>query len=136
MGLIMDEHTLVIIKPDAQERGLIGRIISRFEDKYLRVTGALLTYKDEEWYEAMYPHLHNYPDNVFEKNRDFLLTSPLLGLVISGPEAVKVVKRIATSIRDDYATIPQRYNCIHSSDPGQAEKEITLFFGENDVESD
>lgn len=126
------ERTLVIIKPDAQERGLIGRIISRIEDKYLRITGAALLQKDEEWYEKMYPHLRLCGGMVYDDNKVFMLGAPLFGLVVGGEDAVAVVREIVADIRHYFATLPRRYNCIHASTEN-AEQEISLFFGEQNA---
>jgi nucleoside-diphosphate kinase len=122
----------VIIKPDAQERGLIGRIISRIEDKYLRITGAALLQKDDEWYGKMYPHLRLHGDMVYDDNKIFMLSAPLLGLVVVGEDAVYAVREIVAVIRHDFATLPCRYNCIHASTEN-AEQEISLFFGEQNA---
>ena len=122
------ETTLVIIKPDAQERGLIGRIIGRIEDKYLRIMGAALLSKGEEWYEKMYPHLKSNKQ-IYENNRYFLLSAPLFGLVVGGEDAVAVVRELVADIRHDFASLPKRYNCIHASTEN-AEQEIKWFFQE------
>lgn len=130
------ERTLVIIKPDAQERGLIGRIISRFEDKNYRVIGTLLTYKDSVWYDKMYNHLNG---NIYKLNMEFMLAAPLLGLVLSGEDVVFQVRNIVGAnsevpgtIRGDFGSVVKRYNCVHASDSvEQADKEIAWFFGDD-----
>ncbi len=128
------EKTLVIIKPDAVERGLIGRIISRLEDKYLRIIGLVLVKKDESWYDLMYPHLKETPD-IYEANKKFMLSSPLIGVALVGNDAVRIVRNLIGNlecpgtVRGDFGTIPERFNCIHASDSiEQAEKEIQWFF--------
>jgi len=131
-GAIM-ETTLVIIKPDAIERGLIGRIIQRFEDKYLRITGIALLKKDDTWYKKMYGHV---PEDVFKNMKEFL-SNPLIGLTIVGEGAVEQVKAIVGkdipypgTIRGDFG-LENMYNCVHCSDSAtQAEKEINWFFYE------
>jgi len=141
----MMERTLVIIKPDAQERGLIGRIISRFEDKYLRIVGMAMLQKDEAWVKEFYPHLLNPvidPTGDILKNMIELMTSvPLIGMILAEDKAVQIVRALVGeclyndpgTIRGDFATLPVRYNCVHASDSVEnAEKEIALFFGEQE----
>jgi nucleoside-diphosphate kinase len=131
--------TFVIIKPDAIGRGLIGKIISRFEDAGLTIRDIKLTRKSTGWFDRMYPHLNG---NVRSNMYTFMLHTPLIGIVLSGHDAIKRVRRMVGvtdstvaaigTIRGDFGCHPIRYNCIHASDSTAAGiQEIDLFFGDN-----
>lgn len=130
------QQTFVIIKPDAIERGLIGKIISRFEDKFYRIVAIQMRWKNEEWCKAHYSHLSG---DIYEKMRDFMTAAPIIGIILFGPNVIDVIRhmvgctdsRYATlgTIRGDYGTHPKHYNIVHASDSEEAvDKEIKLFF--------
>ena len=132
------QQTFVILKPDCQERGLIGKIISRFEDKFLRVVRIGSQQKDEDWCRQHYAHLN---DEIYEKQKDFMSCAPLIGIILEGPDAIDVVRKMVGktnsllaepgTIRFDYGTYPVRYNIIHAADSEEAVKrERGLFFNE------
>lgn len=130
------ERTFVMFKPDCMERGLFGRIFTRFEEKglrlaalkLLRITPALAKqHYAEHVQKPFYPGLEQ-----------FITASPVIGAVFSGPEVVRVVREMlgATSglkaapgtIRGDYSSSRQM-NLVHASDsPESAEREIALYF--------
>ena len=135
----MVSKTFVIIKPDAISRGLIGRIISRFEDKFLRIVALEQKQKDEIWCRK---HYEGIVSSVYCKLEEFMLKSPIIGIVLQGPDAIDTVRRMVGStnslkaapgtIRGDWGTHPIRYNIVHAADSAAAvEHEIKLFFGRN-----
>lgn len=127
-------QTFVIIKPDAQERGFVGKILSRFEDKFLRVVGCQLRWKSETWARAHYSHLH---DETLERNVQFMTAGPLLGVVLAGNgDVIKTVRALVGptflagpgTIRGDYETVLP-YNLIHALDSNENyDNEIKAFF--------
>jgi nucleoside-diphosphate kinase len=130
------ERTLILIKPDGVQRGLVGRILQRFEDKGFRLTGAKMIHVTRELAERHYAD-HKGKD-FFEPLVEFITTSPTMAFVLSGVGVVAVARRMlgATfgsqaepgTIRGDFA-ISNRYNLTHGSDsPETAEKEIAMFF--------
>jgi len=135
------ERTLVILKPDAVQRGLMGRILSRFEEKGLKVVAARFTRLHEELLEKHYAD-HKakpfYPGLV-----RFMSESPVMVLVLEGVGAIGVTRAMmgATfgrdaapgTIRGDFG-ISRSYNLVHGSDSAEAaEKEIALFFDPNEL---
>lgn len=131
------ERTLVIIKPDGVERGLIGEIVGRLEVKQLRVVAAELRTIDRPTAER---HYAEHVGKVFyEPLVAFITRGPALVLIVEGPEETwKIVRTLmgATdpmeaapgTIRGDLATIT-RENLIHGSDsPESVEREIAIFF--------
>ncbi|MDQ6614442.1 MAG: nucleoside-diphosphate kinase [Actinomycetota bacterium] len=130
-------RTLVICKPDAVERGLCGEIIGRLERKGLRLVAAELRHVDAEWAKRHYEEHLGKP--FFESLVTFITRSPLLAMVVDGPDDTwKVVRLIAGAtnpaqatpgtIRGDLA-IESRENLIHASDGAEsAEREIALWF--------
>ncbi len=132
----MKERTLLLLKPDALHRGLIGAIISRFETKGFKIVGLKMIHISKELSKKHYSHLVSkpfYPD--LEK---FMTTDPVVAMVIEGKEAVDVVRLIVGptnaskaeggSIRGDFSNSTSR-NVIHASDSKEtAVKEIARFF--------
>lgn len=135
------ERTLVIIKPDAIERGLIGRIITRFEEKGLKIVGMKMMAADKTLLEKHYAHLKDLP--FFTKIVAFMMSAPIVVLCIEGLEAVKVMRSMCGvtnsreaapgTIRGDLA-MSMRSNLVHASDStATAAKEIELFFKEQEL---
>ena len=138
----MVNETFVIIKPDAISRGLIGKIISRFENKFLEIVAIEMGQKDETWCQLHYFHILGA---IYVALEDFMLSGPLIGIVLKGPHAVRTVQKMIGStnslsaepgtIRGDFGSHPIRYNIVHASDsPESVEREIRLFFGESQGE--
>lgn len=134
----MTQRTLVLIKPDAVSRGLVGVVLSRFEAKGLSIVAMQLRHIDTAMADEHYrDHLDQpwYPGL-----RDFATSGPLVALVLEGDEAISVVRNLngATdgraaapgTIRGDLSLSNQR-NIVHASDsPVSAEREVTLWFPE------
>ena len=131
------QRTLVLAKPDAVQRGLIGEIIGRFERKGLKVVGlrllAVPRQMAEEHY-AVHAGKHFYDGLV-----EFITSGPVAAIALEGPDAVAVVRRMVGktmpneaepgTIRGDLGVSGLR-NLIHASDaPETAESELALWFG-------
>ncbi len=135
------ERTLLLLKPDSIQRGLVGEILSRFENKGLKIVGMKMFRMTPELSKEHYAHLVDkpfYPD--LEK---FMTGHPIVGVVIEGKEAVETVRLIvgptnATvapggTIRGDLSNSTSR-NVIHASDSLEtAEKEVKRFFSDDEL---
>ena len=130
------ERTLVVLKPDAVQRGIAGEILSRFERRGLRIVALRLLKVERAMAEKHYA-VHKgkffYDDLV-----KMITASPVLAFVLEGPNAIAVVRAMVGStrpheaapgtIRGDYALVGLR-NLVHASDaPETAESEIRLWF--------
>ena len=136
-------RTLVLLKPDAVQRGLVGELVSRIERRGLRFAAMKLLVMDKELAHRHYaPHVGK---PFFEGLVEFITSGPLVAMVIEGENAVEVVRGIigATNpvdaapgtIRGDLAT-SIGLNLVHGSDsPEEAKREIALFFGPEEIES-
>ena len=129
-------RTLILVKPDAFERGLSGEVIARFERKGLRLTALKLITIDEEFAKQHYAEHAEKP--FFGELVTFITGGPLVAMVLEGTEAVDAARQIigATnpleaapgSIRGDYAT-EVTFNLVHGSDSDDsAAREIALWF--------
>lgn len=135
------ERTLVIIKPDAVQRGLIGEVTSRFEKKGLKLLGTKMTYLDDQTLKEHYSHIADKP--FFPGIAKFMKSSPAIFQVWAGLDVVNAVRILAGitksreadagSIRGDLAMSIQ-CNVIHASDSVEnAEIEVKRFFSEEDL---
>lgn len=135
------QRTLAIIKPDAVQRRLIGKIISRFEEKGLEIIALKMTIISEDLAKKNYS-VHEGKD-YFEKLVKFMTSGPVVILVLRGENAIEVIRKLMGStsgheadpgtIRGDYA-MSGRFNLIHGSDSVEsAENEISLFFKNEDI---
>ena len=133
----MSDRTLVICKPDAVERGLVGEIVGRLERKNLRVAAMRLLVIDKELAGRHYAEHVGKP--FYDDLVAFITRGPSVALVAEGPEAQSVVRTLmgATNPRDaapgtirgDLA-IELTENLVHGSDSQEsAEREIAIFFG-------
>lgn len=134
----MIERTLVILKPDSVERGLVGRIISRYEDKGLTMVAAELLDIDPELAAQHYQeHVGRDYYHVLE---EFITSGPVMAMIWEGDNAIEVVRRLngATdsgkadpgTIRGDFGN-HRTYNLVHASDaPDSAKREIQIWFPE------
>ena len=132
------EKTYVMIKPDAVARGQIGRIVTRFEDAGLTLERMELGMVSAEQAAANYVEHQGKP--FYDGLVRYITSGPVVKMVISGPEAVKVCRKLmgATNpveaapgtIRGDFGLVLDA-NVIHGSDaPTSAEREIGIFFGD------
>ncbi|MHC5038232.1 MAG: nucleoside-diphosphate kinase [Planctomycetota bacterium] len=133
---MMEEKTLIFIKPDGVQRMLVGRILSRFEDKGLVLRGLKLMQLTEALARKHYAVHEGKP--FFEGLIQYVTSGPIVAMVWSGVRAIEVCRRImgATfgwqadpgTIRGDFG-ISGSFNLIHGSDsPESAEVEIPLYF--------
>ena len=132
----MSERTLVLVKPDGVQRGLIGQVLARLERRGLKLIGLKLMRMDEALANRHYAEHVEKP--FFPGLRDFITSSPLVAAAFEGANAVQLVRNTmgatdplnATpgSIRADFGVDLGR-NVIHGSDsPESGEREIALFF--------
>lgn len=130
------ERTLVLVKPDAVTRGLIGEAIRRFEEKGLKVSGLKMVHLTKEEAEGFYQVHRGRP--FFENLTTFMSSGPSVAMVLEGEGAIARVRRImgATdphqaeegTIRRDLATNIER-NAVHGSDSAEsAVFEVPYFF--------
>lgn len=135
------EKTLVLIKPDAVGRGLIGRIISRFEEKGLKLAGMKMMRLSSELLGEHYGHLADQP--YFPGNVKFMQSAPVIAICLEGLDAVETVRRMCGTtksreaapgtIRGDWAMSVQA-NLVHSSDSREtAAAEVPRFFEESEL---
>ena len=135
------QKTLVIIKPDATPRRLIGKIVSRFEEKGLEIIGLKMSVIPEELARKNYS-VHEGKD-FFEELIKYITAGPVVFMILRGKNAIDVTRMLMGStfgheaapgtIRGDYA-ISKRYNLLHSSDSVEsAEKEIAIFFNDEEI---
>lgn len=130
------ERTVVLVKPDAFQRGLVGKIISRFEQKGLKIVGMKMIKMSPELAKEHYSHLVQKP--FYPGLEKFMAGNPLLVFAVEGQEAIEVVRKIvgvtnarkaeAGTIRGDFSMSTGR-NTIHASDSAEtAKKELVRFF--------
>ena len=135
------ERTLVIIKPDAVQRGLIGEIVTRFERRGLRIAGLKLLHIDQALAERHYAVHKGKP--FYEPLIRYITSSPVVVLVLEGNDAIEIVRRTmgATNpaeaapgtIRADFGLEIGR-NLVHGSDGADtAAFEVPLFFAEDEL---
>jgi len=135
------ERTLVIIKPDAVQRGLIGEIIARFERRGLRIAALKLIQIDRPLAERHYAIHEGKP--FYEPLIRYITSSPVVAMVLEGNKSIEIVRRTmgATNpaeaapgtIRADFGLEIGR-NLVHGSDgPETAAFEVPLFFAEDEI---
>ncbi|PSQ01804.1 nucleoside-diphosphate kinase [Halobacteriales archaeon QS_5_70_17] len=138
----MTERTFVMVKPDGVQRGLIGEIVGRFEDRGLKLVGAKFVEIDRDLAEEHYGEHEDEP--FFEDLVDFITSGPVMAMVWEGQDAVAQVRAMMGetdpaesapgTVRGDLGLDLGR-NVIHGSDTeeGSAEREIDLFFDDDEL---
>ena len=135
------QRTLVLLKPDAVQRRLVGTILARFEDKGLRLVALKLVAPSREMAEKHYAVHRGQP--FYESLLAFVTSGPIVAAVIEGREAVAAVRNMMGptdgskaapgTIRGDFGLSKQN-NLIHGSDePENAATEIALWFGAEEL---
>jgi nucleoside-diphosphate kinase len=130
------EQTLIILKPDAVERQLVGEILSRLENKGLRIAEMKMLRITAEMAKRHYAEHAQKP--FYPGLEEYITSGPVVAAIIEGEEAVAVVRRMvgptngieapAGTIRGDFSLSSQR-NLVHASDSADsAQREIGLFF--------
>ena len=152
----MIERTLVLLKPDAVKRGLMGRIISRFEDAGLKVLGSKMVLINEEFGKKHYYDIAaRRGEKVLQVLLKFMTTGPVMALCLEGISAVENVRKLVGgtepksalpgTIRGDFSHISFAYadaqgkaieNLIHASgNAEEAKQEIALWFTAEELHS-
>ena len=135
------EQSLIIIKPDAIQRNLVGEIINRFERKGLKIIGMKMTHLTDVLLEQHYSHIADKP--FFPRIRKFMKSAPVIIMALSGVQAVAAIRTIvgptkafeaaAGTVRGDLAMSMQS-NVVHASDSVEnGEIEIKRFFNEDEI---
>jgi len=130
------ERTLILVKPDGVQRALIGQIVSRYEERGLRIVGIKMVHADRALAEQHYAVHRDKP--FFAGLVEFICSGPLVAMAVEGPNAVAVCRAIngATrpheaapgSIRGDLA-LDTGHNLVHGSDSVEtANAELALWF--------
>ena len=135
------ERTIVLIKPDGLQRGLVGEIMHRFERKGLKLVGIKMIRLTDDILENWYSHHKDKP--FFATLKNFMEWTPVVAMVWEGVEAVSAVRKIvgitkareaeAGSIRGDFGMSGSQ-NIIHASDSQEsADKELGLIFNADEI---
>ncbi|QDY78071.1 nucleoside-diphosphate kinase [Streptomyces qinzhouensis] len=148
------ERTLVLLKPDALARGLVGRIFARFEDAALKIVGTKMTWMDEEFTRRHYFDLEErLGPEVYRLADAFMRQGPVIALVLEGFDAIATVRKIvgstypneapAGTIRGDFSHYSSAAsiasgkavaNLVHASgNRAEAEQEVALWFGKEEL---
>jgi nucleoside-diphosphate kinase len=134
----VSERTLVLIKPDAVRRGLVGEIVSRFERKGLVIEAMVVRTMDSQLADEHYAEHIEKP--FYPPLKEFMTGGPLIAAVLSGDQVIDVVRALvgatdgrkaaAGTIRGDLS-LSNRENLVHASDsPDSAKRELALWFPE------
>lgn len=153
----MIQKTLVIFKPDALQRGIVGEIMTRFERAGLKMVGAKMLQPDKDHYYKHYEDIGKMisrrGQKAFDVTLEMMQAGPVLATVLEGVDAVAIVRKLVGTtepkaaapgtIRGDYAHLNFAYadeqnigipNLIHASgDPEEAAQEIAHWFAENEI---
>jgi nucleoside-diphosphate kinase len=145
------QRTLVLLKPDAVQRTIMGNIITRFENAGLKIVGMKMVWVDSDFSKK---HYSAHVEKPFYKGlEDFITVGPVVALAIEGVESIETVRKMVGStepkkaqpgtIRGDFAHHSYDYadrkgiaikNLIHASDsPESAAKELNLWFKEKEI---
>ena len=130
------EKTLVLIKPDAVERNLIGKILAQYEENHLKITMLEMIHANRSLAEEHY--VEHFGRSYYDKLIQYITRSPLVALVLEGEDAISRVRQIngttnpleaeKGTIRELYG-IDKSYNTVHASDSTlNAEREIKIWF--------
>ncbi|HWA51575.1 MAG TPA: nucleoside-diphosphate kinase [Patescibacteria group bacterium] len=153
----MIEQTLIIFKPHAVQRGVVGEILSRFEKVGLKIVAAKMVFPSEEHYHTHYEEIGKMitrrGEQTFKVALEMMQQGPVIAMVLEGVEAVSQVRKMVGAtepksanpgtIRGDYAHMSfayadkknsDVYNLIHASgDPEEAKKEIAHWFSKSEI---
>lgn len=137
------ERTLILVKPDAVQRGLIGEVLGRLEARGLRIVGLRLMHVDEALARRHYAEHDGKP--FFAGLVDYITSSPLVAAVLEGPDAIAAARQTMGATRPTEAApgtirgdlgLEVGRNLVHGSDgPESAAREIALFFGDDPLPS-
>lgn len=135
------EKSLILIKPDALQRNLVGEIISRFERKGLKIIGLKMMNVNDELIKEHYSHLTEKP--FFPVLQKFMQSYPVIAMAVEGLEATSAIRIIvgttkgreadAGTIRGDFS-MSQSHNAVHASDSAEnGEIEVNRFFSAEEL---
>lgn len=151
------DRTLIILKPDSVQRGLVGEILTRFERAGLKIIGMKMVHPNEEHYFHHYETISKIKsrrgEEVYHRNTAFMMTGPVVAAVLEGVEAVELVRKMVGdteprsaapgTIRGDYAHMTYEHanksdgglpNLIHASgDKNEAKQEIYHWFSDSEL---
>lgn len=151
------EQTLVLFKPDAVQRGVVGEILTRFERVGLKIVGTKMIAPGKEHYHKHYEEIGQMitrrGEDTFNVTLDLMTTGPVIAMVFEGVEAVQLVRKLVGptepksaapgTIRGDYSHMSFVYadsehkgipNLIHASgDDADAEKEVAHWFSDSEL---
>lgn len=151
------QRSLVLFKPDAVQRGIVGELLTRFERLGLKIVGVKMLEPGEDHYYKHYEDISKLitrrSQDAFEATLQYMTLGPVIAMVFEGVEAVPVIRKIVGTtepwsaqpgtIRGDYAHISFGYanprkksipNLIHASgNVAEAKEEIALWFAENEL---
>lgn len=151
------ERTLILLKPDAVQRGIVGEVISRFEKAGFKIVGAKMMQPDHEHYHEHYEGIGSLKtrrgEEIFKSQLATMQDGPVIAFVLEGVEAVEAVRKMVGStepksalpgtIRGDYAHVSYGQaatvgkgvaNIMHASaDPEEAAKEIAHWFRSDEL---
>ena len=142
------QRSLVVLKPDTVQRGIVGEVIQRFERVGLKIVGMKMVMPDEHLYREHYEGIGQ-----MITRREYMMTGPVIAMVLEGVEAIPLVRKIVGptepksaemgTIRGDYSHMSFGYsdakgtgvpNLVHaSSNVEEAKKEIDLWFNANEL---
>ncbi|MFX0014558.1 MAG: nucleoside-diphosphate kinase [Promethearchaeota archaeon] len=137
----MTETTFLMIKPDAVQRALIGRIISRIEEKGLKIVGLRILKLNDSMVDQLYDiHIGK---SFYLSLKSFILSGPVVAIAIQGTNAVKVIRKLAGitnspeaesgTIRGDFG-LDLTKNIVHASDAiERAQYELGIFFNDDEL---
>ena len=151
------QRSLVVCKPDAVQRGIVGEILQRFERVGLKIVGMKMVMPGEELYEKHYEEIGQMitrrGEQTYRYNVEYMMTGPVIAIVLEGVEAVPLVRKIVGptepksaemgTIRGDYSHMSFGYsnakgigvpNLVHASGSApEAVREIALWFNEDEL---
>lgn len=151
------QRSLVVLKPDAVQRGIVGEIIHRFERVGLKIVGMKMVMPGEDLYYKHYEDvgqmITRHGEDIFRYNVQYMMTGPVIAMCLEGIEAIPLVRKIVGptepksadmgTIRGDFAHMSYGYsdakkmgvpNLVHASaTPEEAKKELALWFEEEEL---
>lgn len=151
------ERTLIVLKPDALKRQLVGEILSRFEKAGIKIVASKMMWPDKDFYHKHYEGISKMisrrGQSAFDVTVNFMASGPVLAFVLEGVEVIEIVRKMVGptepksapvgTIRGDYAHVSYAYadahgigveNLIHASgNKEEAEQEIRLWFSESEI---
>lgn len=151
------ERTLIVLKPDAVQRGLVGEVLGRFERAGLKIVGMKMLSPTKEHFHAHYEGISKlisrWGEDIYNITLSHMTEAPVIAVVLEGVEAVGHVRKMVGTtdpkdsapgtIRGDYTHVTRNYtnskggtlpNIIHASgDPKEAEQEVKLWFNDDEL---